>query len=173
MMTSTQKSSLAGLEPIGAKSHTARQVAAMLDDALMFKGFDWAHLEALSGYIQLYRALPGVELFHEGDQGDFMCIVLEGKLEIHKEDKAGIDKTVVSVQAGRGLGEMSMVDGEPRSATVIVVEPAVLAVLTQESFALITRDKPALAVKILSKIAQLLSQRLRYTSGVLVDYLGK
>jgi len=80
---------------------------------------------------------------------------------------------VVTVQAGRGLGEMSMVDKEPRSATVIVVEPAVLAVLTQESFALITRDKPALAANILLKIAQLLSQRLRYTSGVLVDYLGE
>lgn len=145
----------------------------MLDGVQMFKGFEWANLEALSAYIQLYRASPGAVLFHEGDKGDFMCIVLEGKLEIHKEDKAGVDQTVVTVQAGRGLGEMSMVDGEPRSATVIVVEPTILAVLTHETFELITRDKPALAVKILLKIAQLLSQRLRYTSGVLVDYLGK
>ena len=158
---------------MGAKTLPVEQVATMLDGAQMFRGFEWSQLESLSGYIQLYSALPGAVLFREGDKGDFMCIVLKGKLEIHKEDKEGLDKVVVTVQAGRGLGEMSMVDKEPRSATVIVVEPAVLAVLTQESFALITRDKPALAANILLKIAQLLSQRLRYTSGVLVDYLGE
>ncbi|MDP1997148.1 MAG: hypothetical protein Q8J90_08100, partial [Gallionella sp.] len=62
-------------------------------------------------------------------------------------------------------------DGEPRSATAVVIETSTLAVLTQENFLLIMRDKPALSAKLLLKIAQLLSQRLRLTSGILVDYL--
>ena len=50
-------------------------------------------------------------------------------------------------------------------------EPSILAVLTQENFLQIMREKPALSAKLLLKIAQLLSQRLRLTSGILVDYL--
>lgn len=145
----------------------------MLDGVQMLRDFEWAQIEALSGYLQLYRAVPGTVVFREGDKGDFMCIVLEGKLEIRKEDNQGADKIVATVLPGRSLGEMTMVDGEARSATAIVVEPATLAVLSQENFLKITRDKPVLAVKMLLKIAQLLSQRLRHTSGILVDYLEK
>jgi hypothetical protein len=149
---------------------TAR-IAAMLEKAQMFKDFEWAQIEILSGYIELYRAAPGAVLFREGDKGDFMCIVLQGKLEIHKENNQHVDKTVTTVFAGRSLGEMTIVDGEPRSATAVAIEPSMLAVLTQENFLQIMRDRPALSAKLLLKIAQLLSQRLRLTSGILVDYL--
>lgn len=143
----------------------------MLEKAQMFKDLEWALIEALSGYVQIYRAPPGAVLFREGDKGDFMCVVLEGKLEVHKEDNRRIDKTVSTVFPGRSLGEMTIVDGEPRSATAVAVVQSTLAVLTQENFMLIMRDKPALSAKLLFKIAQLLSQRLRLTSGILVDYL--
>lgn len=147
------------------------RIAAMLEKAQMFKDLDWSQIEALSGYVELYRAAPGGVLFREGDRGDFMCIVLQGKLEVHKENNQHVDKIVSTVYAGRSLGEMTIVDGEPRSATAIAIEPSMLAVLTQENFLLIMREKPALSAKLLLKIAQLLSQRLRLTSGILVDYL--
>jgi CRP-like cAMP-binding protein len=152
-------------------SASSDRIAAMLEKAQMFKDLEWALIEALSGYVQIYRAPPGAVLFREGDKGDFMCIVLEGKLEVHKEDNRRIDKTVSTVFPGRSLGEMTIVDGEPRSATAVAVVQSTLAVLTQENFMLIMRDKPALSAKLLFKIAQLLSQRLRLTSGILVDYL--
>jgi CRP-like cAMP-binding protein len=168
-----QKSTLAALEPLGANVISINDLRTMLDSAQMFRDFDWSQIEALSAYIQLYRATPGTVLFREGDRGDFMCIVLKGKLDISKQDTQSVDRSVATVYAGRSLGEMVLVDSEARSATAIVIESAVLAVLTQEDFQLITRDKPALAVKLLLKIAQLISQRLRHTSGILVDYLGK
>lgn len=147
------------------------RIAAMLENAQMFKDFEWSHIEALSGYVKIYRAAPGAVLFREGDKGDFMCVVLEGKLEVRKEDNKHVDKTVTTILPGRSLGEMTIVDGEPRSATAVAVAPSVLAVLTQENFTQIMRDKPALSAKLLFKIAQLISQRLRLTSGILVDYL--
>ncbi len=173
MMAHDQQASLANLELISGEQGSREKIASLLDNTQMFKGLEWLQIEALSGYVQLYRAAPDSTLFREGDKGDFMCIVLKGKLEVRKEDNLRVEKTVATIFPGRSLGEMSMVDGEPRSATVAVVEPALLAVLTRENFLLITRDKPALAVKILLKIAQLLSQHLRHTSGILVDYLGK
>lgn len=173
MMVHDPQLSLAKLELVSTDAGSREEIASMLDNTQMFRGLEWFQIEALSGYVLLYRAAPGSILFREGDKGDFMCIVLKGKLEVHKEDNQHIDKTVAAISSGRSLGEMSMVDGEPRSATVVVVEPTLLAVLTRENFLLITRDKPALAAKILLKIAQLLSQHLRHTSGILVDYLGK
>jgi CRP-like cAMP-binding protein len=159
------------LELLGSGIASSSTIAAALERAQMFRDFDWAQIQSLSAYVQIYRAAPGIELFREGEQGDFMCVVLEGKLEIRKEDNAGVRKTVATVLPGRSLGEMAMIDGEPRSATAVVIEPAVLAVISRENFARMLHDKSALAGKLLHKIAQLLSQRLRQTSGILVDYL--
>lgn len=165
------KTSLGSLEILGSGIASSDRISALLENAQMLKDFEWSQIAALSAYIQLYRATPDTTLFREGEKGDFMCIVLEGKLDIRKEDHHGVTKTVTTVLPGRSLGEMAMVDGEPRSATAVVIAPTTLAVLTHENFQLIMRDKPALATKILMKIAQLLSQRLRQTSGILVDFL--
>lgn len=159
------------LELLGSGVASSDRIATLLENALMFRDFEWNQIQTLSNYIQLYRAHPNTVLFREGEKGDFMCVVLEGKLDIRKEDTQGVEKTVTTVTQGRSLGEMAMVDGEPRSATAVIMAPTMLAVLTQESFTNMLRDKPALAAKMLHKIAQLLSQRLRQTSGMLVDYL--
>ncbi|MDD2913834.1 MAG: cyclic nucleotide-binding domain-containing protein [Gallionella sp.] len=150
---------------------SSARIASMLEKVQMFKDLEWVQIEILSEYIQLYRAAPGAIVFREGERGDFMCIVLQGKLEVHKENNLHIDKTITTIHAGRSLGEMTIVDGEPRSATAVAIEQSLLAVLTQENFLKIMRDKPSLSSKLLLKIAQLLSQRLRQTSGILVDYL--
>jgi CRP-like cAMP-binding protein len=159
------------LELLGSGIASSSIIATALENAQMFRDFDWAQIQALSAYVQIYRAAPGTELFCEGERGDFMCVVLEGKLEVRKEDNAGVRKTVATVIAGRSLGEMAMVDGEPRSATAVVIESSVLALISSENFERMRHDKSALAGKLLLKIAQLLSQRLRQTSGILVDYL--
>lgn len=171
MTSSETRSSLDGLEILGSGIATSDRIASMLENAHMLKDLDWPQVVALASYIQLYRAAPGTVLFHEGDRGDFMCIVLEGKLEVRKEDAQHIDKTVSTVLPGRSLGEMTIVDGEPRSATAVVVQTSMLAVLTQMNFKRIMQEKPALSAKLLLEIARLLSQRLRMTSGILVDYL--
>lgn len=173
MTLNRQHASSSTLVPLGASEISMGEICTLLDGAQMLKDFEWPQIEALSTYIQLYRAAPGTVLFREGDHGGFMCIVLQGRLDIRKQDTLHDDKTVATVYAGRSLGEMAMVDSEPRSATAVVKDQAVLAVLTQEKFAEITLEKPALAVKLLLKIAQSISQRLRHTSGVLVDFLEK
>jgi len=79
-----QKTSLDLLEPLGAGVISPGELRTMLDSAQMLRDFEWSQIEALSAYIQLYRAEPDVVLFHEGDQGSFMCIVLQGRLDIRQ-----------------------------------------------------------------------------------------
>lgn len=159
------------VELLGAGSAFHEEFCGLLEGTRIFNDFDWQEIEALSTYMQAYRAAPNATLFREGDRGDYMCLILGGQVNILKEAHDSEDKIVSSVDTGKTLGEMSMVDGEPRSATAVTADDTTLAILTRASFNRLIQDKPALGVKILMKVARLLSQRLRRTSGILVDYL--
>ncbi len=141
----------------------------MIGTTQMFGDFEWHDIETLSDYMQAYEAGKGTVLFREGEDGDFLCLIVEGKVDIVKEDVNRKAKIIAAIGPGKTLGEMAIIDGESRSATAIVSEPVVLTVLTQANFQRIVSEKPALATKILLKLARLLSQRLRRASGLLVD----
>ncbi len=159
------------LELLGAGSAFHDEFCRMLENSNIFNDLEWQEIEALSNYMQAYRADRNVTLFREGDSGDYMCLILEGQVDILKEARDAEDRIVSSVDRGKTLGEMAMVDGEPRSASAITASETTLAILTRHNFSRLAQEKPALGVKILMKVARLLSQRLRRTSGILVDYL--
>ncbi len=159
------------LRQIGAGPSFREALCNMIGASQMFGDFDWHDIEMLSSYMQAYDADKGMVLFREGEAGDFLCLIIEGKVDIFKEDVQRKEKNVATVGPGKTLGEMAIIDGEPRSASAIVAEQAILTLLTKANFERIVREKPALATKILLKISRLLSQRLRRTSGLLVDHL--
>lgn len=160
------------LELLGAGEAYRDKIATLLESSgYLFREFEWPQIQMLAGYMGLYRAPQGVTIFREGDRGEYMCVVIEGELEMYKEDSHGDTKVVAVMNPGKTMGEMAMVDGEPRSAMAIVSEAVLLVVLTREKFLQISHEKPALATKILLVVARMLSQRLRFTSGELVDYL--
>jgi len=143
----------------------------MIDSTQMFRDLDWRDIQTLAGYMQVYRAEQGATLFEEGDSGDYLCLIIKGKVDVAKADQHRHRKIVATIRPGKTLGEMAIFDGEPRSAGAVAAEPTTLALLTKADFYRITSEKPALANKILLRLARLLSQRLRQTSGILVDYL--
>ncbi|NNM81605.1 MAG: cyclic nucleotide-binding domain-containing protein [Burkholderiales bacterium] len=147
------------------------KLCEMVDSTQMFGYFDWHHIEDLCDYLEAYEADEGVVLFREGEPGNYMCLIIDGSVDILKEDSQETNKSVSIVGRGKTLGEMSIIDGQPRSATAVVAEPTTLAILTKANFQRLIQEKPALAAQIMLRIASLLSQRLRVTSGVLVDYL--
>jgi CRP-like cAMP-binding protein len=68
---------------------------------------------------------------------------------------------------------MSMIDGEPRFATCIAVEPCLIAVLDRESLARIIVEQPLLGAKVLMELVLMLSHRLRATSQRLLGLLDE
>jgi CRP-like cAMP-binding protein len=89
-----------------------------------------------------------------------------------KHDKSNLPQVIAVVDAGKTLGEMSMIDGESRFATCASIEPTVLAVLDRENLARIIVEQPMLGAKILMQMVLMLSQRLRTTSGRLLQMMG-
>ena len=82
-------------------------------------------------------------------------------------------RIVTSAGPGMTLGEMSMIDGEPRFATCMASQPTTFAVLTRDSMAKIILDYPGLGSKILIKMVTMLSLRLRQTSARLLRVMDE
>ena len=171
-MSSPQKNDiLDSLKLLGTGKAFQDELCSMISTTQMFRDFEWHDIEALSGYMQAYEASAGTTLFREDEKGTYLCLIINGKVDIYKKDHNSVQKIVSTISSGKTLGEMAIIDGERRSATAIVNEPTTLAILTENNFLRIVTEKPALATNILLKISRLLSQRLRQTSGKLVDYL--
>jgi len=71
----------------------------------------------------------GTIVVRQGDPGDALCIVAEGTVEVQRDDHV-----VAQLTAGKYFGEISLIDGEPRSATVVAVEDVVLLELSSSDF---------------------------------------
>jgi len=164
---------LGHLEFVGDATQFAAQLHRMISYSPLFENFNLAEIRLLSHFMEAYRAGPGQEIIHEGEQGDFMLLMIEGSVEVFKQDRWNTPKLIATVDAGKTLGEMSMIDGEPRFATCVAAEPCVIAVLSRENLARIILEQPILGAKILMELVLMLSQRLRQTSIKLVGLMDR
>ena len=164
---------LAHLEYLGDATKFAGQMHALIPKCALLENFSAAEVQLLAHFMDVYRAEATSEIIREGDGGDFMLMVLEGTVEVHKRDRWNTQQLLASVDAGRTLGEMSMIDGEPRFATCIAVRTSLVAVLDRENLARIIVEQPLLGAKILMELVLMLSQRLRATSGRLLGLLDE
>jgi CRP-like cAMP-binding protein len=162
---------LAHLEYLGDASKFAGQIQALIPKCTLLEHFSLAEVSTLAHFMDVYRAEPAVEIIREGDGGDFMLMLVEGKVEVHKRDRWNTSQLIAVVEAGKTLGEMSMIDGEPRFATCVAAEPSLIAVLDRESLARIIVEQPLLGAKILMELVLMLSHRLRATSQRLLGLL--
>ncbi len=164
---------LAHLEHLGDATQFAPQMHALIPTCALLENFSPNEVQLLAQFMEVYRAGAGAEIIREGDGGDFMLMVLEGRIEVHKRDRWNTPQVLASVEAGRTLGEMSMIDGEPRFATCVAAEPSLIAVLDRESLARIIVEQPLLGAKILMELVLMLSQRLRATSEKLLGLMDE
>jgi len=128
-------------------------------------------VEVLAGYFRLYTAEKGSVIVRESSRDVYLCLLLDGKVQVTKEGDSHAAKSLGSIGPGKTFGEMSLIDGEPRSASIIAEEAATLLVLPGDDFERLSSDVPRLAIKVLLKIAKVVSQRLRQTTGVLLNHL--
>ncbi|HEX2332781.1 MAG TPA: cyclic nucleotide-binding domain-containing protein [Burkholderiales bacterium] len=164
---------LAHLEYLGDATQFARQMHALIPRCPLLENFSPAEVELLAHFMGVYRAQAAAEIIQEGEGGDFMMMVLEGRVEVFKRDRWNTPQLLAAVDAGRTLGEMSMIDGEPRFATCLAAEASLIAVLDRESLARIIVEQPLLGAKVLMELVLMLSQRLRATSKRLLGLLDE
>lgn len=129
-------------------------------------------LEYLVKALPVIVVNPGESVFREGDQAREMFVVLDGECEVLKRGKRGIEARVALLGPGDWFGEMSILDVQPRSATVMALAPSRLIRIGAESLdQLYRRDLKAYALIVLN-IARELSRRLRVADGLIADIMA-
>lgn len=164
---------LAHLEHLGDATKFSAQIHALIPRCDLLENFSPAEVRLLAHFMDVYQAPAGTEIIREGEGGDFMLMLIEGKVEVLKRDRWKIPQLMAVIEAGKTLGEMSMIDGEARFATCVAAEPTVVAVLDRENLARIIVEQPMLGAKILMQLVLMLSQRLRSTSGRLLQLMDE
>ena len=95
--------------------------------------------------------------------GELLYIIMSGCVEIIKKTKDNEQIVLATLGVNDIVGEMSLIDSEPRSATVITSEDSVLLVIKKQSFNEILQSDPRTAAKILMVLLKVFSRRLRMT----------
>ena len=144
----------------------------LLFKASIFSGLTTEQLSSILNTAEEVSFLKGDVIMTEGEEGGELFIVIEGKIQIEKH--AGEDSTIKIAQSekrGMMLGEMSLVDMKPRSATVRADSDLKMVSISRESLAGIFDKDPKVLATISLNIARALSDRLRHSNDMLADFI--
>lgn len=167
----TLKDKFGELEEIGIGSKFMDTLCQMLESTQLFRGFTRKEIESVADYTHAYRAPAGATLFEEGGKDKYLAFIVKGKVNILKESGTTSQKHIATARSGSCLGEVSIVDDYPHSATAKFVEEAEVIILTKRNLLRITEESAVLGNRILWRLACQLSARLRQTSGALAEHL--
>lgn len=126
---------------------------------------DESQVDKLLAQAQLQRFGRGERIIEQGAAGDSMFILLDGEAHVFV-GVHGMDNLVATLRAGDYFGEMSLLTGEPRSATVVALTDCEMLEIDREVFAEILQENEPLV----HKLGELLAQRRLETEGVLASY---
>jgi len=153
------------------KTGDVAQILACIEAFEMFSGLDGVALRALATHLILRDYAEGDVIFREGQRGDWMGFLVSGEIRIQKESGGHEMRAVAIESRARSIGEMALIDNEPRSATCTALHPSRLLILSKAHFERMAAERPAVALSVILPVARLLSRRLRMTSGRLVEFL--
>ena len=141
-----------------------------LKNLLFFSYLSPEQMDKIMAYIELMELDAGEILFEEGENGDYVCFIVSGSLEVMKMTTwQNLTTVIATLYEGSCIGEMALIDHEPRSATIRAYEKTKLAILTQKAFDVMVESEPELGVNILKGVAQTISDNLRATTDKLAD----
>jgi len=136
----------------------------------LFRAFKPDEIEKFRSVIEKMSLKDGDVLFNEGDPGDALYIIQGGAIRIYKTIDAGTgeEKSLALLDAGTYMGEMSLMDGTPRSASARAEGDSVVLRITRTNFINLIKGYPQAAIRLFVSFMNVLSERLRNTNDELV-----
>src|SRR5947199_8858228 len=118
-----------------ALTNDPQQLVGFLKNVKLFAELSNDSLIKLGSCLKIAEFPPTEVIVREGAPGVSMYIIKSGMVEVRKKDPTtGIDFLVAQLSDGAAVGEMSLLTGKPRSATVTTVQPTVVFTLTRADF---------------------------------------
>ena len=131
---------------------------SILEKTIILKSVDLFHnipgdvLTRIAQIAEELRCEQNHVIFKEGDQGDSMFVIISGKVDVIQNDHS-----ITQLERGTCIGEMALLDQEPRSADAITLEESVLLKIDQEGFFQLMASNP----EIMKQIVKILTRRVR------------
>jgi len=127
-------------------------IARALRGVELFAGLPPVVVGQVAAHVGERRVERGEIVVREGEPGDSLLVLVAGSLAFSRHSDGG-ERAVLHVQrAPYSLGELSLLDGEPRSVTVEALEPSTLLVLPRGAFLALVRTQPALLEPLLRQL---------------------
>jgi CRP-like cAMP-binding protein len=129
------------------------QTLALLLRCPLFSGAAAEDLQDVVRHVRHRRFRRGEVIFHEGDPADALHVVTAGAVKIVLSSDEGDEAIIATLHAGDFFGELSLLDGAPRSATAVALEPTETLVLPRDRFRLLIDTEPATRDALLAALA--------------------
>lgn len=122
---------------------------------------------ALIPFLKIMSFTDGQTIFTEGDEGNFLCLVAEGRVCVEKTIEGTETTMRWTVEPPGVFGEMALFDGSPRSGNARAVGNTLLYTLPIDNFVAMTEENPRLALKVSINVAKVLASLVRKTNGLI------
>jgi CRP/FNR family transcriptional regulator, cyclic AMP receptor protein len=154
------------------KKESACSCLAAEDLKSIFKFLGEQEIESLCAYLELRKYPADVSLMTEKQAGDFMGFLVKGRLAVKKETRfPGKYILLAILDPGSVVGEISVMECCRRNANVVALEESEVLILTRARLEALLAAEPALGVKVLKRIIQVLSIRLQKADDRLAKLL--
>lgn len=138
-------------------------IERLLKELPVFKSLSDNHLSRIAKDFSIFQVKKGETVFYQSDSSTDLYIVLDGAVRASLLNQEGQELVLATFDEGDFFGEMSLLDGKPRSATMIAVEDSALGMLKRERFLSAVKNDPMIAIDLLSAVVQ----RLRMADGMI------
>jgi CRP-like cAMP-binding protein len=140
------------MRAVAESANNPRDWLNVLADVPLFSGLGARHLKKVASLGRIRRIHEGARVIRSGDPGDSLYVVLDGEVSVGRK---GLSSLTLGI--GSFFGELALIDGGPRTATVVAKTPLVCLTIGRAPFLKLLRAEPAIAITVLEE----LSARLR------------
>ena len=146
----------------------------VLKAVALFASFSESELRALAPMVLRRSATRGMAIMHEGDPTDCLYIVMSGRLKVMMGEADGKETILAILGPGEFFGEMGLIDDNPRSASVVAIEPCELLAVTKRAFRKCLVENANLAMAVLRVLVRRLREADRKIGSLaMLDVYGR
>jgi CRP/FNR family transcriptional regulator, cyclic AMP receptor protein len=148
-----------------------RKVVESLKRVDVFKNLSESELIEVATLCRVWNVPENHIIFREGDDGDELFIIQQGCVRVSINTRGGDGTvgpaTINMLYAGQSFGEMVLLDGSTRSATITSAEDCVLLMLKDTDFATLCESNPRIGYSVMRSLASDLAYKLRSSNLLL------
>ena len=135
----------------------------------IFEPLPEVSLEKIIPLLQLQHINTGTDIIQQGDVGEFLYVITKGEVSVLRQGGQIREEVIANLPEGECFGEMSLISGEPISATIRAKTPVTLLKISKKDFDRLVRENPSLSIY----FTKLLTQRLQMISTRMAETLDK